>query len=100
MHIGSLLLISGLLILLGNMVIAILFAVREQSATVMALVLGALMSVLIAVFNYVTSPGHYLAVGMGALAVAAALVFKKRPGWLAKLTISSTILVGLSQMIF
>lgn len=100
MGFGTILFVSGLLILLGNMTIAILFSVSEKWSTLIALGIGVLMSCLIALFNFLTRPDHYLALSMGILAVVATIFFMKRPGKLAKLAVSSTILVGLSQIIF
>lgn len=105
MPFGLLLIFSGLLVLLGTTVIAILFGVNEKDSNGVALVLATLMSAVIAAFNYLTLSAHsltgkLLAVGMGLLAMAVAFIFKKNPGVIAKFTISCTILIGLSQLVF
>jgi len=104
MHLGSLLMVSALLILIGTMVIAILFAVTDRTSTLFALILSTVTSAIIAAFNYLMMPygsasGKALALSMGAIAVLVAFIFKERPKWAAKITISGTILIGLTQLI-
>ncbi|MCL1949164.1 MAG: hypothetical protein FWF59_05485 [Turicibacter sp.] len=98
--------ISGLLILIGTMGIAILLAARAESTGTYSLLVSTAVSAFIAVYNFATmpygsAPDKAVALLMGGIALFVWLACKKKPnGWLAKLAVSSTILVGLSQLIY